>query len=149
MRPVTPFTATWTTLRDIAGLSAARQCARAWESTFPRLGLWENMGQVWDGRRETLVAEVNPRDRRRRRRAAGAGPGVDAAPGVGGLGVSARPGASRPGVSAGAGVGARAGVDAAPGAGARLGVGVAPEPGRVTLQDVANRAGVSLTTASR
>ncbi len=107
------------------------------------------MGQVWDGHRETLVAEVNPRDRRRRRRATGAGPGVDAVPGVGGLGVSAGPGASRPGVSAGPGVGARAGVDAAPGAGARLGVGVAPEPGRVTLQDVANRAGVSLTTASR
>src|SRR5260370_40462468 len=119
MRPVTPFTATWTTLRDIAGPSAARQCARAWESTFPRLGWWENMGQVWDGRRETLVAEVNPRDRRRRRRAAGAGPGVDAVPGVGGLGVGARPGASRPGGGAGAGGRARARVGAPPGARAR------------------------------
>jgi LacI family transcriptional regulator len=45
--------------------------------------------------------------------------------------------------------GAGPGVDAAPGADAGPGAGVAPGSGRVTLQDVADRAGVSLTTASR
>ena len=85
------------------------------------------------------MAEVNRRGRRRRRRAAGAGPGADAARGAG----------AGPGADAGLGGGAALGAGAGTAAGARPGAGVAPEPGWVTLQDVADRAGVSLTTASR